>query len=294
MINSMTGYGGAEAEIAGVTYSVELKSVNNRYFKTVIKLPESAAFLEEDIEKLLRRSLLRGTISYSLRVKNAPVDVLFSIDEAALKSVVDKLSRIALSGDGTRRIDIAGLLGLPGIILPASPDKQLAGQIRQGVLRITHEAVDRLKQARAAEGAALAADLKGHCEIISRELEQISARNAGTLQEYHNRLKKKVDDLLADVKFKLDEETLAREVAVFAERSDISEELARLSFHLEEFVRACAGDSGAGRRLEFISQEMLREANTIASKACDNDITRRVVEIKCEIDRLKEQVQNIE
>jgi uncharacterized protein (TIGR00255 family) len=294
MINSMTGYGGAEGEIAGVTYSVEIKSVNNRYFKTIIKLPESAAFLEEDIEKLLRRSLLRGTISCTLRVKNAPVDVLFSIDEAALQSVVDKLSRIALSGDGTRRIDIAGLLALPGIMLPASPDEQLAGQIRQGVLRITQQAVDRLKEARAAEGAALAADLQGHCKIISSELEQISARNAPALQEYHKRLKEKVDDLLADANFKMDEETLAREVAVFAEKSDISEEIARLSFHLEEFVRACDADSGAGRRLEFITQEMLREANTIASKACDNDVTRRVVEIKCEIDRLKEQVQNIE
>jgi uncharacterized protein (TIGR00255 family) len=294
MINSMTGYGGAEGEIAGVTYSVEIKSVNNRYFKTVIKLPESAAFLEEDIERLLRTNLLRGTINCSLRVKNAPVDVLFSIDEAALQSVVDKLSPLALPPDGTRSIDIAGLLGLPGIMLPPSPDKQLAGQIRQGVLRITQEAVERLREARAAEGAALAADLEGHCKIISQELEQISARNAPALQEYHKRLKEKVEALLADVKFKLDEETLAREVAVFAEKSDISEELARLSFHLEEFVRACTGDSGAGRRLEFISQEMLREANTIASKACDNDVTRRIVEIKCEIDRLKEQVQNIE
>ena len=169
-----------------------------------------------------------------------------------------------------------------------------AGRIREGVLRITAEAVARLTQARDAEGAALAADLQGHCKIISRQLDQISARSGMVLQEYFRRLKKRVDELLAGVKIDVDEDALAREVAVFAERSDISEELARLSFHLDEFVKACAGDSQAGRRLEFISQEMLREANTIASKACDNEITRRVVEIKCEIDRLKEQVQNVQ
>jgi uncharacterized protein (TIGR00255 family) len=294
MISSMTGYGEAEGEVNGVTYSVEIKSVNNRYFKTVIKLPDVAAFLEEDIEKVLRHSFLRGTINYVLRVKNAPVDVLFRIDEAALGSVVEKLKRVASSAGMTGNIDVGGLLGLPGVMSPASLDEEGAERIREGVMRITQRAVERLRESRVAEGAALAADLDGHCEIIRRQLEEISGRSTAVLQEYHRRLKKRVDELLSQVKLALDEEALAREVAVFAERSDISEELARLSFHLEQFVKACGGNSGTGRRLEFISQEMLREASTIASKACDNEITHRVVEIKCGIDRLKEQVQNVE
>jgi uncharacterized protein (TIGR00255 family) len=292
MISSMTGYGEAEGEFDGVTYSVQIKSVNNRYFKSVIKLPEAAAFLEEEIEKVLRQSFLRGTINYVLRVKNAPVDVLFRIDESALRSVVEKLKLVASSADIAGGVDIVGLLDLPGVMSPASPDEQVAGRIKEGVLRITAEAIAKLRQARVAEGAALAADLEGHCKIISQQLEGISARSGMVLQEYFRRLKKRVDELLAGVKLDVDEDALA--VAVFAERSDISEELARLSFHLEEFVKACGAESQAGRRLEFISQEMLREANTIASKACDNEITRRVVEIKCEIDRLKEQVQNVE
>jgi len=125
------------------------------------------------------------------------------------------------------------------------------------------------------------------------------------LEQYRARLKKRVDELLCGVDLKLDEATLAREVAVFAEKSDISEEVARLNYHLEQFTETCRGpaasDSGTegtseqvGRKLDFISQEMLREANTIASKACDSEIARRVIDMKCQIDRIKEQVQNVE
>ena len=114
------------------------------------------------------------------------------------------------------------------------------------------------------------------------------------MQEYHKKLKKRVGELLAGAKLKLDEETLAREVAIFADRSDISEEIARLESHLQQFADSCESDGQAGRKLDFISQEMLREANTIASKASDTEIIRLVVEIKCRIDRIKEQVQNVE
>jgi uncharacterized protein (TIGR00255 family) len=114
------------------------------------------------------------------------------------------------------------------------------------------------------------------------------------VQEYARKLKKRVDDLLAHAELKLDEEALAREVAILADRSDISEEITRLDSHLQQFATACGGDDQAGRRLDFISQEMLREANTIASKSSDAEITRTVVDMKCRVDRIKEQVQNIE
>jgi uncharacterized protein (TIGR00255 family) len=282
-----------------VTYAVEIKTVNNRYFKTAVKLPETAAFLEEDIEKLLRSNLSRGTVNYSLRAQKAPVDVLFDIDETALGAVMEKLGRVTSSANIKGAIDVGGLLNLPGILSPVSPDEEMAKQVKEAVLSITQEALNKLKRMRAAEGAALAADLSGHCEAIEQALEQIRARSAVVPQEYAKRLKKRVDELLADVKLELDEETLAREVAVFAERSDISEESARLESHLEQFAESCRGgrtgsNEQVGRRLEFISQEMLREANTIASKACDSEVTRCVVDIKCRIDRIKEQVQNIE
>ncbi|MHC4566429.1 MAG: endoribonuclease YicC domain-containing protein, partial [Planctomycetota bacterium] len=125
-------------------------------------------------------------------------------------------------------------------------------------------------------------------------LEQIRGRAAIVLQEYADKLRKRVDKLLARAELKLDEETLAREVAVFADRSDISEEISRLDSHVQQFEQCCQTNDQSGRKLDFISQEMLREANTIASKASDIEITRCVVEMKCQIDRIKEQVQNVE
>ncbi|MHC4459962.1 MAG: YicC/YloC family endoribonuclease [Planctomycetota bacterium] len=300
----MTGYGDAEGQLKGVTYAVEIRTVNNRYFKASIRLPDSMAFLGDDIEKLLRRNLSRGTVNYVLRLKNISANVLFDIDEVALQAYMERLGRIASSADMKCPIDVGGLLNLPGVIRPTSPGEEVAGQVREMVLSITQEAIEKLKQMRAAEGTALEADLKKHCTAIEQDLERIRARGATVVQGYAKRLRKRVDELLASAKLKLDEETLAREVAIFADRSDISEEIVRLDSHLQSVMSLMAGlqscqgralvGGQAGRRLDFISQEMLREANTISSKASDIEIIRCVVDIKCRIDRIKEQVQNIE
>ncbi|MHC4192688.1 MAG: YicC/YloC family endoribonuclease [Planctomycetota bacterium] len=294
MINSMTGYGQSEGEINGVVYTVEIKTVNNRYFKSSVRLPESAAFLEEDIERLLRQNLSRGTVTYMLRPKDISAGALYDIDEHALQAYMEKLDRVVSSAGIKSQIDIGGLLDLPGVVQPLLPDEKEADEVRQTVLKVTQEAVDRLKQMRAAEGAALAADLQSHCDAIKHDLERVRARTGTVLQDYQRKLKKRVNELLADAKLKLDEEVLAREVAVFAERSDISEEIARLESHLEQFTQTCQADEQVGRRLDFISQEMLREANTIASKALDSEISQCVVDVKCHVDRIKEQVQNVE
>jgi len=290
----MTGYGEAEGEINGVCYAVEIKTLNNRYLRTIIKLPDAVAFLEEDIEKLLRRSLSRGTVNYVLRLKNISANVLFDIDEMALKAVMEKLGRVGSSAGVKATIDISSLLSLPGIIQPALPDKKVAEQIRKKVLDITQEAIGKLQQMRAAEGTALEEDLTKHCKVIEQDLERICARSAAVQKVYAKKLKKRVNELLVDAKLKCDQETIAREVAIFADRSDISEEIARLDSHLQQLLHVCQAKGQAGRRLEFISQEMLREANTIASKATDTEITRLVVDMKCRIDRIKEQVQNVE
>jgi len=294
MINSMTGYGEAQGEIHGVTYVVEVKTLNNRYFKANIKLPETVGFLEEDIDKLLRQSISRGTINYVLRQKNVSANGLFSIDEKVLGGYMKNLSRIAASAGIECRIDIGSIFSLPGISAMMSPDEKTAGEIRDKILSISGEAIEKLKQMRLAEGAAVVADLDGYCRVMKEGLEKIRDRSTVVPEEYQRKLKKRIDRLLAEAKLKLDEETLAREVAVFAERSDISEEISRLDSHLEQFSESCRANAMAGRKLDFISQEMLREANTIASKASDSEIARLVVDIKCQIDRIKEQVQNIE
>ena len=294
MINSMTGYGGAEGQFNGVIYVVEIRTVNNRYFKARIKLPETAAFLEEEIEKVLRRSLSRGMVNYVLRLKNISANAFFDIDETALRAVMEKLDKIRSSVAIESPIDMAHLLTLPGILTPALPDKEVAGQVRRKVLSITQQAVEQLEQMRAAEGAALAADLDASCQAMKQDIERIRARGVTVLQEYAKKLRKRIDELLAGAKLQLDDQTLAREVAIFADRSDISEEITRLDSHLQQFDRSCQADGQAGRRLDFLSQEMLREANTIASKASDTEIIHWVVDIKCWIDRIKEQVQNVE
>jgi uncharacterized protein (TIGR00255 family) len=290
----MTGYGEAQGESNGVSYVVAIKTVNNRYFKGVVKLPELVAFLEEDIEKLLRENLGRGTVNYVLRLKDASADTLFDIDQTALKAIVEKLNQAGTSAGVRGTIDIGNLLSLPGIVRPASPDAEKAGQIRDVILGISREALGQVKKMRAVEGGFLEADLKERCRVMKQDLDRIHAKRAVVVQEYAVKLKKRVDELLAHAELKLDEEILAREVAIFADRSDISEEISRLDSHLQQFAQCCRGNDQAGRRLDFISQEMLREANTIASKASDTEITRLVVDIKCQIDRIKEQVQNVE
>jgi len=294
MLNSMTGYGEAQGETDGINYAVEVKAVNNRYLKTIVKLPDILAFLEEDIERLLRGNLARGTVNYALRCKDVSASTLFDIDESALQAIVEKLGRIKPSAEMARSIDIGSLLNLPGIIRPMQPDEETAGRMKLAILKTSEEAIGRLKEMRAAEGAALEADLNEHCREIQESLGHIRGRSGVVVQEYARKLKKRVDDLLAHAELKLDEEALAREVAILADRSDISEEITRLDSHLQQFATACGGDDQAGRRLDFISQEMLREANTIASKSSDAEITRTVVDMKCRVDRIKEQVQNIE
>ena len=290
----MTGYGEAQGDINGINYAVEIKAVNNRYFKTIIKLPELAAFLEEDIERLLRSNLARGTVNYTLRFKDISANALFDIDESALQGIVEKLGRIKASANLEGSIDIGSLLNLPGILKPVMPDEETARQIKENVLEISQEAIYRLKEMRAVEGAALDADLKKNCGELEQGLAFIRDHSAVVMQEYAEKLKKRVDDLLSRAELKLDKEVLAREVAIYADRSDISEEIARLASHLQQFQQGCQDNGQVGRRLDFISQEMLREANTIASKSSDSQITRCVVDMKCRVDRIKEQVQNVE
>jgi uncharacterized protein (TIGR00255 family) len=227
-------------------------------------------------------------------LKEVSATALFEIDEGALRSILAKLRDVSSSIGFTGQIDLAGLLELPGIVRPLLPDEEQARRIKELVLRISQEAVDKLNTMRAAEGRFLEEDLKKHCRIMTDELDKIRQRSVSVVKDYANRLRRRVDELLAEAKLKLDAETLAREVAVLADRSDIAEEIARLDAHLHQFDQICKTDGGAGRRLDFLSQEMLREINTVASKAADAEIARSVVDIKCLIERLKEQIQNVE
>lgn len=294
MIRSMTGFGQACAEADGVIYTVEIRSVNNRYLKTQFRLPDVVAFLETDLERLHRQLIQRGTINYSLRMKNVSGQALFDIDENTLRIYAERIKGLLADDDAHSRLDLGSMLMLPGIVQPAVPDEEKVERMKQAVLSLTQEALDRLNASRSQEGDVLKKDLLANCDRVSEKLAVVSGRVDAVIEEYHARLKERVEKLLAQAKLALDQDLLAREVAIYAERSDVAEEISRLTAHLDQFRGCCTKGEPAGRRMDFIAQEMLREANTIGSKSADALIAQCVIDMKCAIDRIKEQVQNVE
>ena len=253
-----------------------------------------AAYLEGEIERLHRDSIHRGTVSYTLRMKNISGEAFFDIDENAMKTYVRRLNDLLGDGDGHSRIDLASMLSLPGIVQPVVPDQAHMDKMREVILSLTSEALEMLKKSRTEEGQSVAADLLANLDRIEENVQIVRGRVDTVVQEYHTRLKERVDRLLAKAQLNIDQDLLAREVAVFADRSDIAEELSRLTAHLEQFRKCCQTGGAVGRRLDFMTQEMLREANTIGSKSSNTTINQSVIEMKCAIDRIKEQVQNVE
>lgn len=290
----MTGFGEITAEVDGVVYSVEIRTVNNRHLKAYVRLPEKAAFLNDQIEKMIRNELSRGTVNYSLRTHNVSSAADVEIDKDTVKGYVDSLKDIAAQTGLQEKIDLAVLLTLPGAVQEIMPSDEEAEKLKTVILDLTRQALDKLKQMRVQEGTDLANDLLANCGVLKEKTDQVQSYSVDTVEMYHEKLKKRVDELLSNAKLEIDSDLLAREVAIFAERSDISEEITRLNSHLKQFENACKGNENAGRRLDFISQEMLRETNTIGSKALNASISNLVIDMKCVIDRIKEQVQNVE
>lgn len=293
MIQSMTGYGQAQHAEGGSSYSLEVRSLNNRYFKAVIKLPEHLQFLEAEVEKLLRNRLVRGSITYNLRLRSNTDELAHDINVAALQHYLDQLAAVR-HADRPVSLDLATVLTLPGVCQPREMDEQTKQRQWQIVQQLSEQAVDRLIAMRRQEGQALRRDLLAQCQAIHDRLAAVRQRAPAVVEDYHRRLRRRVEELTAAAQLQLDQDSLIREVAVFAERCDINEELARLASHLQQFSQLCDSAEHAGRKLDFITQEMLREANTIGSKANDAEIARQIVEIKSAIDRLKEQLQNVE
>ncbi len=292
MIYSMTGYGQVTEVLDGVSYSAEIRTVNNRYFKVNTRVPESVSFLEDTIEKFLRNKFSRGMVNFNLRLKNLACSDLLEVNSLALENYISQFKAAKI--DCGKDVKMADLINLPGVLVAPEPDEEQAEQIRQDCLKVVAMTVEKVCQMRAEEGKALVADMLKHCNVIAEKLTIVEGRIDIVIEEYHEKLKKRIDHLLSTAKLDIDQDLLAREVAIFADRSDISEEIARLKSHLSQFSDSCNNSGSAGKKLDFIAQEMLREANTIASKASDSLIIECVVDIKCGIDRIKEQVQNVE
>jgi uncharacterized protein (TIGR00255 family) len=293
MIVSMTGFGDAAMQHNGTHYAIEIRSLNNRFFKPVIKLPENVSGMEPELESMLRQRLGRGSVTYILKMRMDSAAAAYHINLDALQAYLRQLQTVT-GLEKLVRIDLAGLMQLPGVCQEPRDDSDEIANHGDTIRRLSSDAIDKVIAMRQREGKTLRDDLLGHVNSIAQHLATVKGRAPFVIEDYHKRLAQRVNQLLGTAELKVNENDLIREVAVFAERADISEEIQRLTSHLEAFEHACNGSESAGRKLDFISQEMLREANTISSKANDAEIATHIVDIKGAIDRLKEQVQNVE
>jgi uncharacterized protein (TIGR00255 family) len=292
---SMTGYGEANFHSDALSVAIELRAVNNRYLKVTLRAAEPYNMLEPEFEKVVRRVIRRGTIQVHMRCQRqyAPQD--FQINAVALRSYLSQLRNLggeAGVGDGPALL--GHVLALPGVV-PEPATASFSLEEEWPVLeRVLGQALKRMQAMRQEEGRAMAQDLLQQRDHIGRELAAIRERVPQVTQAYRDRLLERVRGLVAGLGIEIQAADLIKEVAIFAERADISEEIVRLASHLEQFQDVINEPESAGRKLEFLTQEMFREANTIGSKASDVEISRHVVEIKGTLEKIRELVQNVE
>jgi len=288
MIRSMTGYGTAERTTDEVRVLVEMRSVNNRYFKANLRLPEGLAGLEARLERLLRDAVSRGTVNVNVTVEPrgpaARVPVNTDLLEAYRRDL--EASAPGVSDDA--------LLALPGVVGEEEGRLTGIGNLPEEIEAAVREALEQLNRMRDTEGRATADDMAVALDEIDRLASAVAERAPQVIEAYRDRLRERVQALLEGVEITPDEEALAKEVAFFAERADVNEELARLASHVQQFRELFESTGPVGRRAEFIAQEMYREVNTIGAKANDAAAAREAVDIKVSVDRLREQAQNIE
>ncbi len=294
MITSMTGFGTASGTVGALRVSVEIRAVNHRFFNPSIKLPGGMARCEGDVRELLRKRFSRGHVSVSARV-DREADRAVAIDEQRAAAYIQQLrglkERWGLAGD----VDLATLMRLPDVITTGDDDR---GEATEGsdeeLLAIVQEAVNGLDEMRDAEGARISDFLREHLRIIESALARVRERAPARLVEQRNRLQASVAELASGVA--VDPQRLAQEIAILADRMDVSEELNRFAAHIAAFRAALdeKKEAAVGKRLGFLIQEMLREANTMGSKANDALILGDVVAMKEELERLREQSENVE
>jgi uncharacterized protein (TIGR00255 family) len=291
---SMTGFGEASRQNDSLAVSVEVRTINSRYFKLTVRSGEGYAALEPQIDALVRQHIKRGTVQVSLRVTRLRPAETYQINAEVLAGYRRQLDRLSATWTPAEPVRLEALLQLPGVVVDnefaqadALTDWPLIEQALSG-------AMANMAGMRADEGRAMTADLAENCSAIAGQLAEIERRAPLVADAYRARLSERLGKILAEFDAALQPGDLVREVGIYAERSDISEETVRLRSHLEQFAAIMAIEESSGRKLEFLTQEMFRETNTIGSKANDVLIARHVIEIKAAIERMREMIQNIE
>lgn len=291
-IRSMTGFGRVSGETALGSLTVEIKSVNHRYLDISLRLPRDVASFEEDIKATIRERVSRGRIEASIRLQSAgdkAVGVEFN--HAEVKAYVTKLEALSHEIGVSFEVRLEHLLSLPGVLVE-TPKAIDDDEVNEQIKGLMHSALAALLLSRETEGERLSQDLAERLGLISSLVESIFSRGDASVEAYRKRLQENVARILPGLA--ADSNRIETEVVLFAEKSSIAEEVVRLRTHIAGFQQFLSSKDAVGRKMDFYVQEMNREVNTIGSKSADVVISQLVVEIKSELEKIREQVQNIE
>ncbi len=292
MVRSMTGYGRFQQTIDGMDITVEIKSVNHRYYEYSSRIPRAYGFLDDKLKSYIQRTISRGKVDVYVWIDtvDAPgskVMVNYTLADGYRGALKELAERYGLEDDVT-----AGMLARFPDVFSVHRETEDEDAIWEAVRRVTDETLTRFVAMREREGAKLREDVLSRAAVILQAVEKVEERSPQTVQEHMEKVQARMRELLGDAA--VDEQRLLTEAAIFADKIAVAEETVRLRSHLEQLEHMLAGDEPVGRKLDFLVQEINREANTIGSKAQDVTLARIVVDIKAEIEKIREQIQNIE
>ena len=292
MVKSMTGYGRAVETVNGREFTVELRSVNNRYLDCAVKLPRALSFAEDAVKQAVKGAISRGKVDVfiSLRSEGAQ-DVKITLNAPVVEGYIAAMRQMARDYGIREDISVGLLSRMPDVFTVDKPEVD-EEQLLSDLLSVVNKALERYDAMRTAEGKALENDLRSRGETILSLVEQVEAGSGQTVADYRTRLENKLKEVLANTA--IDESRILTEAAIFADKVAVDEETVRLRSHLDQMNNMLTTGGAIGRKLDFLLQEMNRESNTIGSKCSDVRLARIVVDIKAELEKIREQTQNIE
>ena len=292
MIKSMTGYGRAVQTANGREFTVEVRSVNNRYLDCNVKLPRMVSFAEDAVKQAVKNAISRGKVDVYITIKSeAETDTKITLNAAIVEGYLSAMRQMVDSYGVRDDISVSTLSRLPEVFTVEKPEVD-EEQLKNDLLQAVSAALESYNAFREAEGAALDADLRSRGNTILELVAQVEAGNGQTVIDYRTKLYNKLKEVLANTA--IDESRILTEAAIFADKVAVDEETVRLRSHLEQMNNMLTAGGAMGRKLDFLLQEMNREANTTGSKCSDVKVARIVVDIKAELEKIREQTQNIE
>ncbi len=293
MIDSMTGFGRGQAQVGNSTATVELRSVNSRYCEVSVRLPRLISEYESDVQTRLKQTFSRGRISAQIQVETNLGEALnIAVDPEAVRGYTALLNRLRAAAGIVEPVRLEHLLAYSDVFTTPETPSEAAEEMWAAAAEALDDAIDHLRRMRRQEGSALLADLETRITAIEKQLAQVEQRAPARVDEARERLRSRLAELAGDDR--VDGDRLEMEIALLADRLDVTEECVRLRSHLELFRQSLNSEDPEGRKLNFIAQEINREVNTIGSKANDAEVAHLAVQMKDDLEKIREQVQNVE